>query len=123
MSEQIPDIPFKSSILPKLLDEGTKLRFRCYKGISCFNACCKRADVTLAPYDIIRLKRRLGMSSTDFLAKHTVPFEMDADGLMGVKLKTDDQGAMVNQSRIVKTDIECSNGVIHVIDTVLLPKK
>jgi len=93
MSEQMPDIPFKSSILPKMLEEDTKLRFRCYKGISCFNACCRRADVTLAPYDIIRLKQRLGMSSTDFLAKHTVPFQMDADGLMGVKLKTDDEGA------------------------------
>jgi hypothetical protein len=93
MSEQMPDIPFKSSILPKLLVEDTRIRFRCHTGISCFNACCKRADVTLAPYDIIRLKERLGMTSTDFLAKHTVPFEMDADGLMGVKLKTNEDGA------------------------------
>ncbi len=29
---------------------------------------------------------------------------------------------MVNNSKVLKTDIECSNGVIHVIDTVLLPK-
>ena len=93
MSEQMPDIPFKSSILPKLLEEDTRIRFRCHTGISCFNACCRRADVTLAPYDIVRLKLRLGMTSTDFLAKHTVPFEMDADGLMGVKLKTDESGA------------------------------
>ena len=40
-----------------------------------------------------------------------------------IAVKTDDKGAMVNESRIVKTDIECSNGVIHVIDTVLIPKK
>jgi hypothetical protein len=93
MSEQNPDVPFKSSILPKLLEEDTRIRFRCHKGISCFNACCKQADVTLAPYDIVRLKTRLGMSSTDFLAKHTVPYQMDADGLMGVKLKTTDEGA------------------------------
>jgi hypothetical protein len=93
MSEQNPDIPFKSSILPKLLEEDTRIQFRCHKGISCFNACCKKADVTLAPYDVIRLKARLGMTSTDFLAKHTVPYQMDADGLMGVKLKTTDEGA------------------------------
>lgn len=31
-------------------------------------------------------------------------------------------GVKVNRSKVVKTDIECTNGVIHVIDTVLLPK-
>jgi uncharacterized surface protein with fasciclin (FAS1) repeats len=25
-------------------------------------------------------------------------------------------------SKVIKTDIECANGVIHVIDTVILPK-
>ncbi len=29
---------------------------------------------------------------------------------------------MVNNAHLTKTDIACSNGVIHVIDTVLLPK-
>jgi len=29
---------------------------------------------------------------------------------------------MVNNAKVVKTDIVCSNGVIHVIDTVLMPK-
>ncbi len=28
---------------------------------------------------------------------------------------------MVDKARVVKTDIECANGVIHVIDTVVLP--
>ncbi len=40
-----------------------------------------------------------------------------------IAVSTDDKGAKVNASRILKTDIGCSNGVIHVIDTVLLPKK
>jgi uncharacterized surface protein with fasciclin (FAS1) repeats len=40
-----------------------------------------------------------------------------------ITVKTDSKGAMVNDSRIIKTDIACSNGVIHVIDTVLMPKK
>lgn len=40
-----------------------------------------------------------------------------------LEVKTDSKGAMVNESRIIKTDIGCSNGVVHVIDTVLLPKK
>ena len=29
---------------------------------------------------------------------------------------------MVDNAKVVQTDIECTNGVIHVIDTVILPK-
>lgn len=32
-------------------------------------------------------------------------------------------GVKVGSAKVVKTDIECTNGVIHVIDTVLLPKE
>jgi uncharacterized surface protein with fasciclin (FAS1) repeats len=28
---------------------------------------------------------------------------------------------MVNNAHVIKTDIKCTNGVIHVIDTVLMP--
>ena len=31
-------------------------------------------------------------------------------------------GARIDNAKIVKTDIEASNGVIHVIDTVIMPK-
>jgi len=33
-----------------------------------------------------------------------------------------DGGVMVDNAKVVKTDIACSNGVIHVIDAVVLPK-
>ncbi|MCP4042120.1 MAG: YkgJ family cysteine cluster protein [Gammaproteobacteria bacterium] len=92
MAEKI-DAPFTSSKVPELLSPDTRFTFRCHPGVSCFNACCKQADVTLTPYDIVRIKRHLGMTSTDFLKEHTVPFELDAGGLPGVKLKTDDEGA------------------------------
>ena len=32
-------------------------------------------------------------------------------------------GVKINNAKVVKADIECGNGVIHVIDTVLLPKE
>ncbi len=92
MSEKMSDIPFQSDMVPAKLELGSKLKFRCYKGISCFNACCKRADVTLTPYDIIRLKDNLDMGSTEFLKEYTVPFQIDQDGLPGVKLRTNDDG-------------------------------
>jgi uncharacterized surface protein with fasciclin (FAS1) repeats len=34
---------------------------------------------------------------------------------------TTDNGVMVNNANVIKTDIVASNGVIHVIDAVLLP--
>ena len=34
---------------------------------------------------------------------------------------TTDGGVMVDKSKVVKTDIAASNGVIHVIDTVMMP--
>jgi len=33
-----------------------------------------------------------------------------------------DGGVMVNNAHVIKTDIAASNGVIHVIDTVLIPE-
>ena len=39
---------------------------------------------------------------------------------VNIKLKP---AVMVNNAKVTKTDIACDNGVIHVIDTVLLPGK
>jgi len=88
--KKFEEIPFSSPVLPNQLQPESKICFDCKPGISCFNACCKQADITLAPYDIIRLKTRLGMTSTEFLKKHTVPFELDSHGMPGVKMRTTD---------------------------------
>jgi len=93
MSDEKLDIPFKSPNMPAMLTANSKFTFSCYKGISCFNDCCRRADVTLAPYDIVRLKKRLGMTSSEFLNAHSVPFSMDKDKVPGLKMRTDDDGA------------------------------
>ena len=95
MSDGKFDIPeqFSSPAVPALLSEDSTLKFACYKGISCFNACCRHADVTLAPYDVLRLQGHLELNSDEFLKAHTVPFELDADGVPGIKLRTDNEGA------------------------------
>ena len=87
------DIPFSSDIVPNILEPNTEIKFNCHKGISCYNACCKHADITLTPYDIIRLKEATGKDSSAVLDTHTVPFTMDADGMPGIKLRTTDEGA------------------------------
>ena len=40
-----------------------------------------------------------------------------------VLIKVDGKTVTVDGAKVEKTDIECSNGVIHVIDTVIMPKK
>ncbi len=37
------------------------------------------------------------------------------------KVTVKDGGVTINNAKVVKTDIDCTNGVIHVIDTVILP--
>lgn len=81
-------LPYESPVVPKMYDGSKKINFACYKGIGCFNACCKSIDITLTPYDIVRLKNRLGMKSWDFLREYTVPYELEKDGMAAVKLKT-----------------------------------
>ena len=38
-----------------------------------------------------------------------------------VAIKVTDSGVMINGAKVVTTDIKCSNGVIHVIDSVIMP--
>ncbi|MBW1841297.1 MAG: YkgJ family cysteine cluster protein [Deltaproteobacteria bacterium] len=55
---------------------GTRIKtndtftFRCHPDISCFNLCCRNLNLFLYPYDVVRLKNRLGMSSQAFLDRH-----------------------------------------------------
>ncbi len=39
-----------------------------------------------------------------------------------IAIKATDKGVMVDKANVIKTDIMASNGVIHVIDKVILPK-
>ena len=40
-----------------------------------------------------------------------------------IKVMVTDDAVMVDNAKLVATDIECTNGVIHVIDSVILPKE
>lgn len=46
----------------------------------------------------------------------------EAKTVEGSNVKIDTKnGVMINNAKVTNADIECSNGVIHVIDTVLMP--
>jgi uncharacterized surface protein with fasciclin (FAS1) repeats len=68
------------------------------------------------------------------LTYHVVPGKVMAKDVVGLKNATTAQGSkvritvkegtvMIDNAKVVKTDIPCKNGVIHVIDTVILPKE
>lgn len=89
----VNDNPFPGSpVVPQTFDGSKVIQFRCHKQVACFNACCKNIDISLTPYDILRLKHRLGITSTEFLALYTFPYEMEKDGIAGVKLKPFEDG-------------------------------
>jgi len=66
------------------------------------------------------------------LTYHVVPGAVMAEQVVGltgattvngqrVDIKADDNGVSVDGAKVVTTDIKCDNGVIHVIDSVILP--
>ncbi len=87
------DLPFSGSpVVPEMCDGSKTIQFQCRKGIACWNACCSNIDISLTPYDILRLKRRLGITSNDFLLHYTLPYEMEQNGIAGVKLRPVENG-------------------------------
>jgi Fe-S-cluster containining protein len=56
-------------------------RFSCHPGIACFNQCCRDLNHALTPYDILRLKNRLEVSSGEFLQRYTLRHTGPASGL------------------------------------------
>ena len=102
-----------------------------------------RQFTVFAPTDAAfeRLFRALGVSGVDqipvdtlraVLLYHVAPGErLSGDVVASTRIRTvskgflfpsvHDGGAWINDARIVISDVQASNGVIHVIDKVLLP--
>lgn len=76
-----------AGIVPERLGPQSKFTFRCHSGISCFTQCCRGTNIILTPYDIIRLKHRLGLSSEEFLTLYTVPQILEKTDLPMVTLR------------------------------------
>lgn len=61
------------------LGRDDSFAFECGPGVSCFTVCCADVTIALTPYDILRLKQALGISSQEFLARYTlIPFDQDS---------------------------------------------
>jgi len=49
----------------------SRFTFRCHNGLACFNRCCRTPTIILSPYDILRLRQFLGITSGEFLKRYT----------------------------------------------------
>ncbi len=59
---------FPEGMVP--LGKKEKFTFRCHSGIDCYTVCCKKVDMFLFPYDILRLKTCLNISSQEFMENY-----------------------------------------------------
>ena len=78
--EKCPDEPqdLREQLEEKILADYPRLglddtfSFACQPGICCFNKCCGDVNIFLSPYDVLRMKKRLEMDSSEFLDKYTI---------------------------------------------------
>ena len=54
------------------MDAEHPFQFQCHPAVPCFTQCCQDVTIALTPYDVVRLKARLGLSSAEFLDRYTV---------------------------------------------------
>lgn len=72
-----------------VLDPEDKFNFACHAKLGCYTRCCRDITIFLTPYDILRMKKALGLSSSAFLSQYTLTMMGDA-GLPLVVLRMRD---------------------------------
>jgi Fe-S-cluster containining protein len=78
---------------PKMTDEmipvslNDPMNFDCSSKNICFNECCRDLNQALTPYDILRMKNNLDISSSDFLKTYTSMHYGPESGLPVVEFK------------------------------------
>lgn len=74
-------------IQPVRMEKNSLFEFKCHPGVPCFTNCCRNMNIILTPFDIIRMKKRLGMPSDLFLKLYTEPEILIESGLPVARLK------------------------------------
>jgi Fe-S-cluster containining protein len=69
------------------LSPEASFSFACNPGVPCFNACCRDLSQFLTPYDVLRLKRCLDLTSGEFLGNFTAWHIGPGSGLPVVTLR------------------------------------
>jgi len=74
--------------LPRLGPDDTFV-FRCGQDLDCFTRCCQDVSIVLTPYDVLRMKRALGLESGEFLDTYTISPFTPEQKIPAVLLKMD----------------------------------
>jgi uncharacterized protein len=67
--------------------------FSCHPKVACFTRCCRQVDLTLYPYDLLRLRRPLAIGSEELLRRHVRLVPGDNPFFPTVKLRLDEAGS------------------------------
>jgi len=79
-----------SPVEPIPLEEESRFDFACHRGLACYTDCCRGIEITLSPYDVLRLSRRLGLATGAFLDRHARSATHGPSGLPLVVLRMGD---------------------------------
>ena len=75
------------------LNLGDTFYFSCHPGLDCFTQCCQDVNILLTPYEIVRMKKRLALSSTEFLQRYTKTLIAPETALPAVQLRMDEENS------------------------------
>jgi len=71
-----------------------KFKFSCHPGLACFGQCCRDINIFLSPYDVVRLKNKLGITSTEFLDRYAIRHLVPQSGFSVIQLKMREDQAL-----------------------------
>jgi len=77
----------QDGIEPRKYTLKSKFKFACQRGMKCYTHCCSDLNIILTPYDILRMKNKLGLSCDQFLAIYTKPEMLTRTKLPVVTMK------------------------------------
>ncbi len=87
------------------LEDHQPFAFSCHENVNCFTHCCRQLELVLTPYDILRLKNNLQISSTEFLERYVIIEQDEQDAFPRMYLTMVDDG---NASCIFVTNCGCT---------------
>ncbi len=76
-----------AEIAPEQMTMKSEFTFACHKDVECFTRCCRGIDIMLTPYDILTMRKKLGLTSEQFLAAFTTPQILEKADMPVVTLK------------------------------------
>ena len=73
-----------------ILAADESFSFQCHPKVACFNKCCADLNCELGPYDVVRLREALSISSREFIDQYATVRLIPTIGFPEVRLKMTD---------------------------------